>query len=147
MKITKDGKVFLNDVELRQGISGRDRKYKVVHIKNKTHYVHRLVAEKYIPNPDNKPCVNHINGIKDDNRVENLEWVTYSENTNHAYDNDLLKLRKLTFKQIEEIRMKYIPFKYSIPTLAKEYGVGINTIHSILQNKTYKRKEVTGVSV
>ena len=52
--------------------------------------VHRLVAETYIDNPDSKPYVNHINGKRDDNNVENLEWVTPSENTQHAVKTGLM---------------------------------------------------------
>lgn len=59
--------------------------------KRKTFKVHRLLAELFIPNPDNKPEVNHKDGDKCNNELSNLEWVTHSENIQHAWDTGLLK--------------------------------------------------------
>ena len=57
--------------------------------KSKLVYLHRILAEVYLENADNKPCVNHIDGNKLNNDLSNLEWVTYSENTQHAVLNNL----------------------------------------------------------
>lgn len=106
--------------------------------------IHRLVAEAFIENPENKPQVNHKNGIRNDNRIENLEWCTVSENHRHAFDVLGKKAakywlgkasvnRKLSEFQIEEIKKD----TRSQIVIAKDYGVCQQTISNIKTGKYY----------
>lgn len=108
--------------------------------------IHRLVAETWISNPFNKSQVNHINFIRNDNRVENLEWCTPKENTLHSYKNGRIIMptnapamqgskngcSKLNEQQVKEIRMKFKPRIYTREMLAKEYNVKPTTIKDVI---------------
>lgn len=114
--------------------------------KHKTCRVHRLVAEAFIPNPDNKSQVNHINGIKTDNIVENLEWCTNEYNMNHAWKNGLHKIRigdkspnnKLTSNQVIEMRAKFSTGNYLKSELANEYSISRTQACDILNRKSWR---------
>ena len=116
-------------------------------INNIDETVHRIVANCFIPNRYNHPCINHINGIKTDNRVINLEWCTYSENLTHAYQHELRRgpygetngMSKLSPDDVKYIRSNYIARNpdYNMNALAVKFGVHKNTIYDIIHNKKW----------
>lgn len=122
--------------ELKQSKTGH-KGYVKVRIDKKDKFVHRLVAIAYLSNPFNKETVNHINGIKHDNRVENLEWSTRSENTKHAYVTGLHKPytdikdkgNNKFYKEWNNLIKKGI----SMRKIAKQYGVSHRTIGNVVK--------------
>ena len=112
--------------------------------KAKKYLVHRLIAKAFIENPDNKNDVNHINCIKKDNRVENLEWATRSENIRHALDNNLVDSAKGSrhgmsiLKEEDVIKIRSLGDKYTKKELAEMFGVGRRSINQILNKKSWK---------
>ena len=101
-------------------------------------YLHRLVAQAFIENLDSKREVNHKNGNKLDNRVENLEWCTRGENMRHAKREGLIPYvtnGKLDVSKAKEIRDKHKTGKFFQRHLAEMYGVSVPTINGIVNNK------------
>lgn len=102
---------------------------------------HRLVAETWIENPNNKSEINHKDGNKQNNSIDNLEWCTSSENQQHAVDNMLQPITVSTYKgklskeQRDEIINRYNIENISKRQLAKEYEVSHTTINDLLNNK------------
>jgi hypothetical protein len=96
--------------------------YRTVRLLNKSFYVHRLVAVTFIPNPNNKPFVNHKDGNKSNNILNNLEWVTAAENTKHA--NEILKVKKFTKKILQfDLENKYISTYNSMKETAEKNNI------------------------
>lgn len=142
--------LFGDDVlaEKKQSIGYRGYNVRVIGEKeSKTITSHRIVATYYHPNPEGKPEVNHIDGIKDNNHPDNLEWVTRKENAQHAHDTGLVKnlqrgekhfLTTLTEDDVSTIYLRVYHGKSTQMECAKAYGVSPNTIHNICKKKTWK---------
>jgi len=116
--------------------------------RNIKHYlIHRLVAELYIPNPNNLPEVNHDDGDKTNNNISNLYWCTPSQNIKHAHRTGLIKPAKgqqhsnskLTEEQVKWIRKNYIPRHKEFGTrgIGRKYNVSHIAILKIIKNKCW----------
>lgn len=111
--------------------------------------IHKAVAESFIKNPEGKPVVNHIDGNKRNNNVENLEWVTYSENTLHAYKTGLMKhpggednpMSALSQEQANWICKHYIPYdrEFGSRALGRKFGINHMNVLNIVKGFSYKR--------
>lgn len=139
--VTEKGKVFSKRkfnklTELKLSKTGHGG-YVKVKMNNKAYFVHRIVAKAYLINPFGKEIVNHINGIKHDNRVENLEWCTRSENSKHAYDIGLHKPytglkdkgNNKFYKEWNDLIKKGI----SMRKIAKQYGTNHRTVGRVVE--------------
>lgn len=144
-EITKDGKIISLKHNKKREIKGYIDKYGYrrvliyVNGKRKKYFVHRLVAEKYIPNPDNLPQVNHKDGDKLNNCVDNLEWVTPKENIEHAIKKGFRKSNNTTvlnINQVKEIK-KLFEIK-SMKEIAEMYDVSLSCIKHIHAGHTWK---------
>lgn len=146
---TKNGKLYK--------VSGKDMS---IHISNvgypsvrltargesSIHSVHRLVATAFIENPKNKAYVNHKDGIKTNNSLDNLEWSTPVENSLHAWENGLARVAvgekhassKLTAEDVRYIRMAASKYGVTRVSLSKEFGVAPQSIGDIVLRKTWK---------
>ena len=110
--------------------------YYRVHIGNHMYSVHRLVAEAWIPNLNNFPQVNHIDGDKSNNNINNLEWCDNKYNRRHAVVNDLSSA-KITLNQANEIREKYNQGHITYQTLGEIYNLDASMIGYIIRGDSW----------
>lgn len=107
--------------------------------------VHRIVAFLYLDNPENKPQVNHKDGNKLNNHVDNLEWCSMAENHRHAFENGIRKAKKGSECSYAKLKEQDIPeikrmYREGIlqRVIAKKFGVSLSTINGVIKNRRWK---------
>ena len=139
-KISNQGRVKNPQGKILGGSTHKDS-YRFVTIKGKQIPIHRIVAENFIENKYNKPFVNHKDGNKMNNSVDNLEWVTQQENIQHSYKNKLQPSVVKTYKgkftdeQRQQIKDEYNNTDISRRQLALKYNVSHTCICDIINDK------------
>lgn len=154
--ISRDGRVWSHrsEIFIKTGDNGRGYKFLYLHNsgnKNRQ-YLHRLVAEAFLDNPDNLPQVNHLDGNKSNNNALNLEWSSLENNMQHAWKNGLCKpeykqklaaienaKKRRLFSNKEILKMRDLYAKgFGYKKLSKIFNVTTGAIRHIVLHKTYK---------
>jgi hypothetical protein len=145
--LQKYGDVWLNKIKGYPDTKG----YLRVDIgKSKTYAIHRLIASAFIENPNNFPQINHIDGVKNNNSIENLEWVSAKDNINHAFN--ILK-RKPSYGKTgkfgernnekidrnNKIQKDIVELNISYSQIAKKHGVTLGIVKDIAKNRKVQR--------
>ena len=142
-EITKDGQIINKNTHHILKPQPNAKGYLRVSISKKLVFVHRLVAEKYVPNPNNLPQVNHKDGNKLNNNADNLEWVSNLGNRQHAVKTGLhLSGEKATNHKLTWDSVEFIRDHPEIPSskLAEKFGVSRSTINDVKSYRTWKIK-------
>lgn len=133
---------------MKKSISGTG--YLTCFVDGRNELLHRLLAETFIPNLDNLPCINHKDGNKLNNDLSNLEWCSYSENNKHAYRTGLKKYalgkgeksanHKLNQEQVDYIRKHYKRYdkEFGAKALSIKFGVASSCITNVVYNVNWR---------
>lgn len=116
--------------------------YVDVGIHGKRCSIHRLVAQTFIPNPNNYPVVNHINEKKDDNRIENLEWCSYSKNNSYGEAHESRKRTKGAKVRCYSLNGDFVGEFYSMVEAGKQLGCSFSGIANAVRNKDGKFRDL-----
>lgn len=167
--VTEDGRIFRVNKHSKYYKNGKDGDlielpqykwgdYLIVNYRGKSHRVNRVVATCYIPNPNNLPVVNHIDGNKLNNHYSNLEWCTQQYNTQHAYDNGFAKSKGKSLpkeknpmygkhhtqeakKKISESKKGSIPHNKSTPLDYKTKSCTIGQFKRVINETHYQLEQ------